>query len=1298
MGDKWELTKLTSDNYTTWKFKLKHYLIARDLFEFVDGTATAPATGASDKEKKDYASKSAKAHSHIVLAVSDDLLYLLTECDGAKEAWDILQAHFERDSLANRLFLKKKYFRTVMNEGESIENHLKYMKEITNKLAAIKAPVGEEDQVVTLLGSLPESYATLVTALEAHGDKLTLQYVSNALLNEEQKRMEGQSLPALAGVKGVRSNNANSDSALSADHNKQQTNRPLRQCWTCGETSHIQRFCPRNSNASSRGRGRGRQNYQAPPNSQSHGANMSADTPDHGQDGNDFAFVVSKPTSDNQSVVGKWIIDSGATSHMSNTRSEFVDYTTLDKPETVIIADGSRVNVVGKGNVKLHILVSRGKYKLVTLHDVLHIPNLNGNLFSVKAVAQRGYVVQFGHTRCWIKNKQKKVCALGTLHDKLYYLDVESYDHSASTATSGNTLWHQRLAHVNVASIRNMSEWSLSDSNPSSADDIGICEPCIKGKMARKTFNSRNEIRSKRVLELVHTDVCGPMKTVSLGGSRYFVTFVDDYTRYVHVYFVSNKSDVFSVFKDYEALVTNMTGQTIGTLRSDNGGEYTSTAFEQYLSSRGIQHQVTVRHTPQQNGCAERYNRTVCEGARALIIQSDLPKTFWAEAIATTVHARNRVPTRAHKQLTTPYEMWHGSKPELGGLRTFGCLAYAHIPEALRHKMEAKAESMVFVGYSERAKGYRLYDPVSGKVVVRRDVICDESKLGIPQVSTSKRADNTEAIDVEVPEHEISPGRPVRTRQPIKRLGIDEYVNAADHYACSVIDVIEPLSLSEAKSSQHAEDWLSAAGSEYQALIDNNTWQLVELPPDRKPIGSKWVFKAKYSSDGSIDRFKARLVAKGYAQKAGIDFEETYSPVVSFNSLRAALSHAVDRDMHIHQMDVVTAFLNGNLDEDIYMTQPPGFVKPGQDKLVCKLKKSLYGLKQSPRCWNTVLDGFLKSLGFLQATADQCIYTRLASNVQTIIAVYVDDLVIMSETTAELDNVKSSLSSKFKMKDLGEIHHCLGVSIARGDKSLKLSQSLYIQQLLKRFNMEDCNPVGTPAAVDVKLQKEDGSKPANQPLYQSIVGSLLYAACATRPDISYAVGVLSKFNAAPTETHMTAAKRVLRYLKGSAEYGIVYKKSQSAPVAYSDASWADDNDSRRSTSGNVFLKSEGPISWFSKQQRVIALSTAEAEYIAAAEATKEAAWLRQLLTELGGLCDEPLTLHIDNQSAISIANKATSKRSKHIDIRYHYIQDEIVNKHISTSYCPSTSMKADILTKALPRDRFIALRDMLGMC
>ena len=1301
---------------------MEHLLKAKGLWGHVTGDAVL-AAGANQQAQADHQKKDEKAFSILVLSISTSQIYLVTSCENPKDAWDTLRHHYERETLANKLYLKKSYYRAEMKEGMPVQQHLKHMKELADQLAAIGAAIPVEDQMVTLLGSLPQSYSTLVTALEAQVDDLTLQFVQQALINEEQKRtgssskvseVSDGSCSAMLYRTHSYAGSSNANKAFrkfSGDY--AQPNQPyaapvgeLRkgrkpvQCYSCGMFGHIKRNCPNPKQPESRKsvyKGR-KMNIQHSAENVEHLNVADAGEADE-YESRYTAFAAHLEVTDSSA---KWLIDSGASKHMTYQKEILVDYRQFNRPQQVGLGDGRTVEAVGVGNVLLRMNFKVSEPKEIIMHNVLYIPKLSSNLFSVGSAAEKGNIVQFGHSRCWIRDKAGKLHGMGERSaDGLYQLDCTPVIvDKVSVATEQNIdLWHQRLGHLNSQQLKQLvrEEMATGAKIPSTAE-VSFCEGCIEGKMHRLPFKAVGDIRSKQKLQLVHTDVCGPMQTESIGGCKYFVTFIDDYSRCCKVYFMKQKNEVLQKFKEFEALVTSESGERIGKLRSDNGGEYVSKEFEQYLQSRGIHHETTVVYTPEQNGVAERKNRTLVESARSMLCHAGLPRCYWAEAIATAAHVGNRIPTSAVKETRTPFERWYGRKPDLRHLKVFGCMAYAHVPDEKRQKLDKKAVKLRFVGYDSQSKGYRLFDEQTRKCVVRRDVIFNENDFGL-QCSEETKV-RTE-VDMSSDSQEVAHVRPKRQCGPPVRYGFDEYADVMTsddniHHTAYLTSVIEPRSMEEAMSSDCSKEWKAAADAEYESLILNDTWELTELPPGRKPVGCKWIFRLKYGSSGNIERFKGRVVAKGYSQKYGIDYDETFSPVVRFSSVRTLLAYAVENDMMIHQMDVNTAFLNGSLNEEIYMEQPEGYVVSGKEHLVCKLKKSIYGLKQSPRCWNSAFHQHMEQLGFKQSSADPCVYIQTGDSLN-IIAVYVDDLILICKSEEEMLKLKRSLSARFSTKDMGELHYCLGINIFQDkeQKCLWLNQELYIKKLIQKYGLSDAKEVHTPADLNVKLLKDDSvSKPVDPSTYQSMVGSLLYAAIATRPDISQAVSVVSKFNSCPTEAHLTAVKRILRYLKGTASLSLKYQKTELGTVtAYSDADWAGDLDDRHSTSGNIFIMANAAVSWLSKKQATVSLSTSEAEYVALSTATQEAVWLKKLLTDLGAVPDKATVIMEDNQGAIAMArNPVGHARTKHIDIRYHFVRECVAEGTIELVYCPTKLMLADLLTKPLPREQFERLR------
>jgi hypothetical protein len=400
-------------------------------------------------------------------------------------------------------------------------------------------------------------------------------------------------------------------------------------------------------------------------------------------------------------------------------------------------------------------------------------------------------------------------------------------------------------------------------------------------------------------------------------------------------------------------------------------------------------------------------------------------------------------------------------------------------------------------------------------------------------------------------------------------------------------------------------------------------------------------------------------------------------------------------------MDVTSAFLNGELEEEIYMKQPVGFIAGGSEHLVCKLNRSIYGLKQSPRCWNTSIDGYLKKLGFNQSTSDPCIYSA-SEGERFLIAVYVDDLILAGKSLESVMSVKRSLMAKYEMKDMNSLKYFVGVQIKQDCFSgrIWLGQSAYCENMLKKFGMADCKPVDTPFDPSVNLIKStDATELQDAEKYQSCVGGLLYLSTRTRPDISFAVGCVAKFCSSPNNEHWTAVKRIVRYLKGTPNHGLLFdKKYASHLVGYCDADWAGDRNDRKSTSGHCFLLNGAAVSWSSKKQSCVALSTAEAEYVALSHAAQEAIWLRNLHSDIGVKIIDRIVLYEDNQAAISITkNSQFHGRTKHIDIKYHFIRQQVEDGIFELNYCPTGNMPADILTKGICREKFIKFRKILGV-
>jgi hypothetical protein len=503
----------------------------------------------------------------------------------------------------------------------------------------------------------------------------------------------------------------------------------------------------------------------------------------------------------------------------------------------------------------------------------------------------------------------------------------------------------------------------------------------------------------------------------------------------------------------------------------------------------------------------------------------------------------------------------------------------------------------------------------------------------------------------------------------------------------------EPTCFEEAIQKK---EWEYAMTEEYQSIIKDDAWEIVHRPKSKDLVSSKWLFKIKHV-DGSIEKYKARFVARGFSQKEGIDYEEMFALVARYTSIRTIIALAAKMKWKLHQMDVKTTFLNGVIEEEVYIEQPQGFEVEDRKTHVCKLKKALYGLKQAPRAWYGRIDSFLTSLGFTKSKVDPNLYFKVMNDEPVILLLYVDDLFLTGEEKF-ITECKKKLIAEFEMKDLGLVHYFLGLEVWQSPEKIFLNQGKYAVEILKRFDMLECKSMNTAMETKLKLLVDTSSELIDAMLYRQVIGSLMYLT-NTRPDICFVVNTLIQFLVEPRRVHLVATKHVMRYLKGTLDCGLSYDGDHDFRLSgYTDSDWAGSVSDRKSTLGCCLNLGSAMISWQSRKQSSIALNTAEAEYIVACSASCEAIWLRKLLTGLFDLEMEATMILCDNQSCIKMTeNHVFHDKSKHIEIRYHYIRDMVQRGAIKLQYVSTDEQVVDVLTKPLSRVKFEHFRDKLGV-
>ncbi|KAH9656751.1 hypothetical protein KPL70_022797 [Citrus sinensis] len=732
----------------------------------------------------------------------------------------------------------------------------------------------------------------------------------------------------------------------------------------------------------------------------------------------------------------------------------------------------------------------------------------------------------------------------------------------------------------------------------------------------------------------------------------------------------------------------------------------------------------------------ERLKQEKSEYAHMVSTSKDKGKrTKKGEALKTAAYILNRVPTKAAAK--TPYELWTGRKPSLNHLHIWGCPAEARPYRPHERTLDSKTVSSYFVGYAERSRGFKFYDPSTrsifetgtatfledvefgGRNLVRNIVFKDEEgstvafdnvQVLIPVIDHEVNSDPQPSDNIVQPQHQHEmivpeeqtqqPQEPVQlrrsTRERRNAIPDDYIVFLQEHEDETGVMEDDPINFHQAMQSSNSHKWIEAMNEEYKSMQDNKAWELISLPSGAKPIGYKWIFKTKRDSKGNVERYKARLVAKGFTQKEGIDYKETFSPVSTKDSFRIIMSLVTHFDLELHQMGVKTAFINGDIEEIIYMVQPENFVLGDPKKMVCKLTKSIYGLKQASRQWYFKFHQIIISYGFEANVIDECVYHKFSGSKHIFLVLYVDDILLATNDIGILHDTKSFLSKHFEMKDLGDVSFVLGIEIHR-DRSrgiLGLSQRNYIDKVLKKFGMQNSKPSDTLVAKGDKFSLSQCPK-TNLEIqemekihYSSAIVSLMYAQVCTRPDIAFIVGMLGRYLSNPGMDHWKTAKRVMRYLQRTKEYMLTYRRSdQLEIIGYSDSDFAGCQDSRRSTSGYIYMLAGGAISWRSAKQTLVASSTMAAEFVACYEASNQGIWLRNFVTGLRILegVEKPLKIFCDNKSSVLyFNNNRSSTKSKHIDIKFLVVKERVQSGQISIEHIGTNSMIADPLTKGLP--------------
>jgi hypothetical protein len=1099
---------------------------------------------------------------------------------------------------------------------------------------------------------------------------------------------------------------------------------------------------------------------------------------------------------------------------MSTIKDHFVS-TTNCRVNIQTAKSGAIITATLRGNLLLPVTNSFGQAFTLPINSSLYAPDCARPLLSIGALIDSGHHVVFTPSFSGIRIGQNSIPFVWLRN--LWWLPIRDspppYPSQAlgavkTTPTNLLFLWHLRIGHVGIHALRNLHH--VVDGIQALPTQFDFpCHDCMQSKLRHRNKPPSSSSQLSRPFELVHFDTLF-IDQATMSGCTMDSHFIDGYSNWEVMCVHKRKDEIPQFFDHFTAKVATYRPKysdhryKIERIRTDNAGELTSSAMQQWFDRNHIIHELSCPYEQSQNGISERHGGVKTQMFRGMLMTSCLPPYTWGYASHYAAYIKNRVPStvlsQRYNEPTSPFMLVFGTKPSLTNLHPFGCLCWIYVTkqQSPSWKLSARGLPCVFLGLGDwqgrkaflalnlrtkrvhatvtakfdetyfpcRPAGYRRVHNLDldlsstqveqsqtvPDVIISPDqfayeeldeAVSSPERLPVVHPPMTQHFDDDSAdfdcvdillppvvADHQDPSPDIDPQQEpaVRPPQPIMQFfdeeievqqsvqssfaldSFDEQIDSEHHaftvsYALSEpTDLDEPQTHAQALRSRHAQKWLEAERSEHNSLIQKETYDVVPRPSSSvQVLKARPVYKIKRDSHGNILKFKVRIVVKGYLQKFGVSYFDVFAPVSTVDGIRVLISLATQRDWGIRQFDVSTAYLNAPIEETIYVEPPPGFEEP--DGKIWLLKKSLYGAKQSAKNWNDFLAKALRVYGFVLASSDHYIWTTT----HLILGLHVDDLAVAYANSAALDHFTAFVKTQFEMNDLGELSYFLGIKIIR-DRTLgvtQLSQAGYIDQALVKFGLENAPVVKIPLPTGLRFTLEDEPKctPDEHAIYRAIIGSTNWKAVWTSPEISFAVHYLSRFLTNPAKSHLKAAEHLLRYLKGTKNLGPIYRRDastapfpQAANILYgfSDSDYAGDSDTLRSTSGYLFLLNGAAVSWKTKRQDIVALSSTEAEFIALSRAGQHAISLRALLFELGAVQTDPTVIYEDNLSCITASTNVQMRgRMKHVNVRIHFIRDLVIRDLIQPVHCSTVNQHADPFTKNLPLALLVSHRNVM---
>lgn len=1049
-----------------------------------------------------------------------------------------------------------------------------------------------------------------------------------------------------------------------------------------------------------------------------------------------------------------FMLDTGAFGHLSADLDSLNRVVRLPEPiEIITAAQDAPLKATHRGEMLIEVLGRDGVVETLLLSEVFHVPGLQMNLLSENKITESGVnVIQFSKEHADVLNTEtKKILFSATrvgsakyVHFRAILADKSATTHACPAASQIPTdltqtisrppttstekwRWHRRLGHLSGKYLRRLELQSPTFPKLNfGATDFLSCTVCAQAKSTRAGHNTvRHE--AVRLFEIVSTDILGPF-TTGIMGEKFVATFIDNFSHFVYIALMKNKSDVAAAFAKYhKATEAKFPGSPLHILRADCAREYVDGDFRAYCEAAGVTIEETVAHSPELNGVAERMNRTIEERMRALLFDAALPMQYWPWAIKAAVYLINRSPSRTNPEYKTPFEIWYDRPPNYTNLRIFGCLAYRHVPEAVRNQTTSKqrrrgetadaklcprAEKKILIGYT--ATGYSVLDPTTNKTLPTCDVRFDESRnletiAEDPERDVSSSPPPSDAPNpapiASSPPSSTSDQAPLPTTPSFPAIEPARILNDHSYAAYSVLvdpprkqnrllEECVPTAYRDIPNNPFAAQWYKSVRTELQVMEKNQVFETVRLPQHAKPIDSKWVFTIKYTEDGE-PYAKSRLVARGFRDPTDYRVGDIYSPVVHQWLIRWTLAMANKHQMSLTKFDVEAAFLHADLKQRIYLSIPEG-MSSSSSNTVLQLHKSIYGLKPSCKNWYNLLGDALLAAGLTKSRADRCLYyAKFPDGTMAIVLVYVDDILLATSNLTFVSTLTAALKHEFHIKMVENPTSFVGFQIRRDEltRSIFVHQSTYIQRILLRFCMLDSHPQSTPMETGLRLDRTTEGKDDRE--YRAMIGALLYLARGTRPDISFAVNMLSRLQASSTDVDKSHVRRIFRYLKGTSHYELKFTSMGKSVECYVDASYAPDVcvsssvldlSLGKSVTGYLVRFFDDPVIWNVKKQTIAASSSTAAEVIAIHDALDDLQVAHYIMDELFNE-KMPVKVWEDNTSAQKIVMAGDPKKNRALLIKCYAVLDAVADKEIDVLTVPSSGQLADALTKALDKEK-----------